>query len=537
MDRVSIAFGVVLTRQHGCPKRQVAILVILASSICLLVGWSAAQPLAEGKSKFLGAASKSDVFRYFDRYFNQITPGNDGKWGSVEGTRGSYNWTNLDKIYNYAVSKGILFKEHTLVWGQQQPGWISSLDSAAQRAAVEEWIRRLGERYPLMALVDVVNEPFHAPPSYKNALGGDGQTGWDWVITAFQLARRYCPPQAKLLINEYNILHSNTQTTNYINLVNLLKERGLIDGIGIQGHYFEFRADIYRGGGYVYDVNTIKANLDRLAAVGLPIYITEFDIDEQDNNVQLQQYQIYFPIFWNHPAVRGITLWGYWELDVWTAHPYTFVLDYTGRERPSMQWLKTFVRSPFPPVLIAPNGQVNVQRNPLLTWHASETAAEYRVQLSSVSTFPSPAMVVDSVVTDTLLQLEVLAANQRYFWRVCATNQYGSSDFSATASFMTGDFVGVQDAEEPPQAFALLQNYPNPFNSTTSIEFSIPHDCRVRLELHNLLGQKLATLADGWFPAGRHRVCVSSEGLGSGVFLYRMKAGNFEHVCKLIVAK
>ncbi|MDZ7374079.1 MAG: endo-1,4-beta-xylanase [candidate division KSB1 bacterium] len=497
-----------------------------------------AQPLATGKSKFLGAASKSDVSRYFEKYFNQITPGNEGKWGSVEGSRGQYNWAPLDKIYNYALSKGFLFKEHTLIWGQQQPAWITSLDSAGQREAVEEWIRRLGERYPQMALVDVVNEPLHAPPPYKNALGGDGQTGWDWVITSFELARRYCPPGAKLLINDYNILHSTTQTTTYMNIVTLLKNRGLIDGIGIQGHYFEFRGDIYRGSTYVYDINTIKANLDRLASLGLPIYITEFDIDEQDNNVQLQQYQIYFPIFWNHPAVRGITLWGYYELDLWSAHPYTYLLDYTGRERPAMQWLKTYVRSPFPPVPIAPNGQVNVPRNPILMWHSSETATQYRVQVATVSTFPPATIVVDSVVNDTLLQVGLLAANQRYFWRVCGINSSGSSDFSTTASFMTGSAVGVVErADGVARQFELAQNYPNPFNAGTVVEFAVARDAEVELKLFDMLGQEVLTLVDGWLPAGSYRVRLDARGLAPGVYFYRMRAGDFVRTRKLLLVK
>jgi endo-1,4-beta-xylanase len=488
-----------------------------------------AQPLAQGKSKFLGAASGRDVYRNFDKYFNQITPGNDGKWGSVEYTRGQYNWSNLDRIYEYAMSKGILFKEHTLVWGQQQPSWIASLDSSGQRQAVEEWMRRIGERYPQMALVDVVNEPFHAPPVYKNALGGDGATGWDWVITAFELARRYCPPQAKLLLNEYNILHSNSETTRYMNLVSLLKARGLIDGIGIQGHYFEFR-----GSTYVYDINVIKANLDRLATLGLPIYITEFDIDEQDNTVQLQQYKIYFPIFWNHPAVKGMTFWGYYEYDVWTAHPYTFLIDYSGRERPAMQWLKTYVRSPFPPLVISPNGVVNVPRNPLLTWHTSETAGEYRVQLSVTSTFGS--LVADTVVCDTVAQVTGLAANQRYFWRVCGINQYGSSDYSAVASFMTGDYFSRIDGTATGKAdFALLQNYPNPFNPETTIEFAVARECPVQLKVYNLLGQEVVTLVNRTLPAGRYRVRMSSQELKAGIYFYKMTAGSFSKTRRMVV--
>ncbi|MBI5473807.1 MAG: endo-1,4-beta-xylanase, partial [Ignavibacteriae bacterium] len=177
------------------------------------------QPLAQGKSKFLGVGTGSNIWSGLHLYWNQITPGNDGKWGSVEGTQGQFNWTNLDNIYNYTINRSFRYKHHTLVWGQQQPSWIGSLDSAAQRAAVVNWIQNVGQRYGSMAMVDVVNEPFHAVPVYANALGGAGVSGYDWVITSFRLARQYCFPGVKLILNEYNVLHSNTVTTNYIRLI------------------------------------------------------------------------------------------------------------------------------------------------------------------------------------------------------------------------------------------------------------------------------------------------------------------------------
>lgn len=79
-----------------------------------------------------------------------------------------------------------------------------------------------------------------------------------------------------------------------------MQERNLIDGIGIQGHYFEFK-----GSGYTYSISTIKSNLNRLTATGLPVYITEFDINEADDNVQLQNHQTYFPIFREHSWRKG----------------------------------------------------------------------------------------------------------------------------------------------------------------------------------------------------------------------------------------
>ena len=328
----------------------------LKKIVVLLIVWqfgffsfqTLAQPLASGQSKFLGGATSSYYWRYFDQYWNQLSPGNDGKWGSVSPSiKDTYNWTNLDKVYNYAKGRNLIFKEHALVWGQQAPSWIASLDSSAQRASVENWMKLFGERYPLTAMADVVNEPFHEVPSYAKGLGGNGKTGWDWVITAFELARKYMPAGCKLILNEYNVLHDNTVTANYLNLIKLLNDRKLIDGIGIQGHYFEFRSHIdATSGNYVWNVNTIKSNLDKLAATDLPIYITEFDVDEKDDANQLASYKIYFPIFWTHPAVKGITLWGYISNDVWSSHPTTYLIIDDGSygvERPALQWLRNYI--------------------------------------------------------------------------------------------------------------------------------------------------------------------------------------------------
>ena len=72
-------------------------------------------------------------------YFNQVTPENAGKWGSVESTRNQMNWTELDSAYALAKTKGYPFKMHTLIWGQQQPVWIENLPAAEQLAEINEW--------------------------------------------------------------------------------------------------------------------------------------------------------------------------------------------------------------------------------------------------------------------------------------------------------------------------------------------------------------------------------------------------------------
>ncbi|MDP2885783.1 MAG: endo-1,4-beta-xylanase [Ignavibacteria bacterium] len=516
----------------------------------LLPNHSFAQPLAKGKDKFLGCATNSFLYRNLALYWNQVTPGNDGKWGRVESSRGQYNWTNLDLIYDFATQRNIPFKHHVLVWGSQQPSWIAGLDSANQRAAVESWIRAVGQRYTKTSFVDVVNEPFHPPlPSYKNALGGDGTTGWDWVITAFQLARQYCAPGVKLHLNEYNVLHSNTATTNYLTVINLLKDRGLIDGIGVQGHYFEFRSDMSSSSSYVYDIATIKANLNRLTATGLPVYITEFDIDEPNDANQLAQYKIYFPIFWTNPGVKGITLWGYIDGDIWTDHPNTYLIRYDGSERPALQWLRNYILSPQPPAPISPVAAVGIQRNPVLVWHSSDSATLYHVQLSDNSVFAT--FIMDTTIADTLLQLKPLDPNSRFYWRVSAANTSGTSDYSGTASFITGDLISA--AEELggiPSQFELSQNYPNPFNPSTAISFQLPAPSGVEgsaisvvtLRIFDVLGRDIAMLVNGERAAGRYTVRwdgtnENGESVTSGMYLYQLRAGTNVSTKKMVFVK
>jgi endo-1,4-beta-xylanase len=288
--------------------------------------------LAEGQSKFLGNVIASSVPSNYADYWNQVTSENAGKWGSVESSRDSMNWGNLDTAYDYAKGRGFPYKHHTLVWGSQEPGWIGGLSQTEQREEVEEWIRAVGQRYPNMDFVDVVNEPLHAPASYRNALGGDGSTGWDWVIEAFELANQYC--SGKLLLNDYGIVNDDSQTTNYLTIINLLQDRGLIDGIGVQAHAFNLED---------YAVSTIKGNLDRLAATGLPIYPSEVDL-RGDDNLQLQRYQEKFPPLWEHSGVKGITLWGYIQGQIWQSEAWLVSSGSSGAtERPALQWLREYL--------------------------------------------------------------------------------------------------------------------------------------------------------------------------------------------------
>jgi endo-1,4-beta-xylanase len=300
--------------------------------LAVLLPWASPRAqIAAGKDKFLGniISNGYNPPASFGTYWNQVTPENSGKWGSVEGTRDQMNWGSLDKIYEYAKLHEIPFRMHNLVWGQQQPGWIASLSRDEQLAEVEEWIAEFGDRFPETDFIDVVNEPLHAPPAYMNALGGSGSTGWDWVIRTFELARAACP-DAKLHLNDYGIINDNGATTRYLAIVNLLKDRGLIDGICEQGHFFE-----------TTPIQTLTSNLNRFEATGLPVFITEYDVNIADDTAQLNRYKQLFPVFWGHSAVQGVTLWGYIQGQIWRTDAW--LLSSKGVERPAMDWLRDYV--------------------------------------------------------------------------------------------------------------------------------------------------------------------------------------------------
>lgn len=316
----------------------------LCAAACLAIaGTAVAAPLAKGQSKFLGSAYADAQAAGFDRYWNKLTPENAGKWGEVERQRDVMDWSALDAQYAYARKHGFPFQMHVMVWGNQQPEWLKTLPVAQQRVEIEQWFAAVAARYPALDYVEVVNEPLNDPPNqadegggnYIAALGGAGVTGWDWVLESFRLGRQYFP-RAKLIINDYNITNKPENTRTYLEIIALLQQQRLIDGIGVQAHSFATTSE--------WPMEIHRANLDALAATGLPIYVTEMDIDGPTDAEQLAGYQRVFPVFWQHPGVRGVTLWGF-RPGLWREKEGANLLRADGSERPALRWLRDYLRA------------------------------------------------------------------------------------------------------------------------------------------------------------------------------------------------
>ncbi|MBJ6145063.1 endo-1,4-beta-xylanase [Hymenobacter sp. BT559] len=353
-------------------------------------------PIAMGKPKYLSSAYSTAQSPYFGVYWDGTTPENGGKWGVAEGTRGSYNWAEADAAYAQAVATGGPFRFHTLIWGAQQPTWLttSGLSDADKLAAIKDWYQAVATHFQgkRIDFIDVVNEPTHQPPTgaagpdggaYLNALGGSGATGWDWVITAFQMARQYFP-NSKLMLNEYSVENEPNRAATYVGIAKLLKDRGLIDAIGIQGHSFSLAPT---------STASIQANMATLASANLPLYITEFDLDGATDAQQLADYQRIFPLFWENPAVRGITMWGY-RPGHWRTNQGAYIANADNSERPALTWLRSYVASTYTGPMWT--GTTSAAWATASNW-ITNNGAPANALVSAASTYTLPAATDDVV--------------------------------------------------------------------------------------------------------------------------------------------
>jgi len=125
-----------------------------------------------------------------------------------------------------------------------------------------------------------------------------------------------------------------------------------------------------------------------------------------------------------------------------------------------------------------------------------------------------------------------------YYWRVRSADK---ADFEQLYSFnLMLNPTDVDDSDTDkilPGSYSLAQNYPNPFNPVTEILFDLPRASWVKLEVYNLIGQKVATLADGRLAAGSHIVHWDAGDFASGVYLYKLETEAFKATKKMVLLK
>lgn len=119
----------------------------------------------------------------------------------------------------------------------------------------------------------------------------------------------------------------------------------------------------------------------------------------------------------------------------------------------------------------------------------------------------------------------------------------GGMDYTSNnGDFMIAKFINLVTGNSDnntgqPGQFTLYQNYPNPFNPSTRIDFSIPQLGIVSLKVYDILGNEISTLAEGYKTAGTYSINFDGRGLASGIYYYRIQAGNYTVSKKMILMK
>lgn len=313
--------------------------ISLLLAVVLLPATSRAQ-LSSNPYKFLGnittrgnVEAGGKIPAYYTLW-NQITCENESKWSSVEGNRGIFNWGGAENAFNYAKQHNFTHKFHALVWGAQYPGWLPDLSPNERFAAITNWFDHAKAKFNTLPMIDVVNEAVgmhqDGNPMMKESLGGGGKTGYDWLIKAFDMAYQRWP-DAILIYNDYNSIRWDIDA--YITLVQTLRDAGApIDAYGNQSHELSGISD-----------TELKSALKKQQdALKMPMFVTELDLDIENDAQQKAQYQKVLPILWEAPYCAGVTLWGFIHGATWVSNSGLYK---NNAERPAMTWIKEYMQT------------------------------------------------------------------------------------------------------------------------------------------------------------------------------------------------
>lgn len=267
-----------------------------------------------------GRMSETDRKNYSEKFlanFNSAVTENAVKWPSMERERGKVDYSVVDALLAWTEAHDIPLRAHNLFWGIPrfvQP-WVQALDDEELRKTLQHRAETVTRRYKgRFAEYDLNNEMIHGN-YYEDRLGPE-------ITKLMAQWAHNGDPDAKLFLNDYDILTGNKLPEYMAQIRKLLAQGVPIAGIGVQGHLHS----------ETFDRNELRRALDSLAVFGLPVRITEFNMPGQRSRYHTEKITTmtakeealtakelvdYYKICFAHPAVEGILMWGFWAGANW----------------------------------------------------------------------------------------------------------------------------------------------------------------------------------------------------------------------------
>jgi len=261
--------------------------------------------------------------------FNSAVTENAVKWLDMEKKQGEVNYANVDGILKWTDENSIPLRGHNIFWGVPkfvQP-WLKEMNDTELEMALRNRAESLASRYKgRFAEYDLNNEMIHGN-YYEDRLGPEiTKKMAEWVHNG--------DPEAKLYLNDYDILTGNKLPEYMAQIRTFLKKGIPVAGIGVQGHLH----------GESFDRNELKRSLDSLSVFKLPIKVTEFNVPgqrskflketklemtPQEEEQKAKDIVDYYRICFANPQVEGMIMWGFWAGANWIPASSLYKRDWT----------------------------------------------------------------------------------------------------------------------------------------------------------------------------------------------------------------
>lgn len=307
---------------------------------------------------FPGGGGRAAYDSLIVRNFTGIVAENDHKWGSISSQPGQYNWVNSDRMVDFAQQHGLNLRFHAFVW-HQQSSYIANghQNNVAQPTDPNKYTReeafthmrnhigavmgRYKERGQMHVFVewDVVNEAVARDSAgMRLSTGKDSllsrwvgytkgeDNDFDYIDSAFVIAHRV-DSTAVLAYNDYDAEHMGVKGNLVYNLLSKLKSRNIpVHVLGMQSHFHMNQPGTYSSG--AWDPQQFVQNMNRVAALGLDISITELDVrmplpaDSAQLEQQREAYEQILSMCLAQPRCKRFYVWGVRDGQSWINNRY-----------------------------------------------------------------------------------------------------------------------------------------------------------------------------------------------------------------------
>jgi endo-1,4-beta-xylanase len=262
------------------------------------------------------------------REFNMVEAEDAMKWEVLRPNSETFDFSEADRLVDFAVEHKMKVRGHTLVWHRQNPGWLSDGTYTARqlKSILEQHIRTVVGHYRGRVFAwDVVNEAFdeQAVPGLRDTIWynqpgiGSAGKGASYIADCFRWPHG-ADPEALLFYNEAEAESMNRKSDAIYAMVRDFRKAGVpIDGVGLQMHIPNLHPD----------VASISKNIGRLTALGLQVHITELDValpvdaagnpHQEDLKAQAEIYRQVAEACLSHRGCTAIQTWGVTDKYSW----------------------------------------------------------------------------------------------------------------------------------------------------------------------------------------------------------------------------